>query len=77
MEITLIQDSINIIEEDSGGQAEVWQVRSARQVRLARLGLTTCDLQLRKVINSLSELCFGCSLTLWKDHGFKIPSMCL
>ena len=38
------------------------------QFRSARLGLTTCDLQLRKVITPLSELCFGCSRILWKSH---------
>ena len=42
------------------------QVSSARSVQLgqfrsARLGLTTCDLQLRKVITSSSDLCLGCS----------------
>ena len=31
-------------------------------------GLTMYDLQLRKVITSSSELRFGCSWTLWKDH---------
>ena len=31
------------------------------QFRSARLGLTTCDLQLRKVITSLPELRFRCS----------------
>ena len=41
------------------------------QFRSARLGLTTCDLQLRKVITSSSELRFGCSWTLWKAHLVK------
>ena len=68
MEIKLSQDSINIIEEDSGCQAELEKVRLARQVRSARLGLTTCDLQLWKVITSSSELHFRCSWTLWKAH---------
>ena len=31
------------------------------QFRSARLGVTTCDLQLRKVITPSSELRFGCS----------------
>ena len=31
------------------------------EVRSARLGVTTCDLQLQKVITSSSELRFGCS----------------
>ena len=61
MESPLSQDSINIPEEDSVGQAEVWKVRKYRKVKSARLGLTTCDLQLRKVINSSFELRFGCS----------------
>ena len=38
------------------------------QFRSARLGVTTCDLQLRKVITSSSDLRFGCSWTLWKSH---------
>ena len=68
MESSLSQDSIHVPVEDSGCQAELRQVRSTRQVRSARLGLTTCDLQLRKVITSSSELRFGCSYTLWKAH---------
>ena len=55
MERTLSQDSINIPEDDSEGQAELWQVKSAR------LGLSTCDLQLWKVITSSSEFQFGSS----------------
>ena len=35
---------------------------------LSRLGVTTSDLQLWKVITPLSELRFGCSRTIWKDH---------
>ena len=34
----------------------------------ARLGVTMYDFQLRKVITPSSELSFGCSRTLWKDH---------
>ena len=34
----------------------------------ARLGVTTYDLQLWKVITPSSELRFGCSGTLWKSH---------
>ena len=34
----------------------------------ARLGVTTYDLQLRKVITPSSELRFWCSWTLWKSH---------
>ena len=36
--------------------------------RSARLGVTTYELQLRKVITPSSELSFGCSWTLWKAH---------
>ena len=34
----------------------------------SRLGVTTSDLQLWKVITPLSELRFGFSRTIWKDH---------
>ena len=34
-----------------------------------------CDLQLRKIITSSSELRFGYSWTLWKSHLVKIPSI--
>ena len=47
------------------------------QFESARLGLTTYDLQLRKVITSSSELRFRCSWTLWKAHLFKNPFICL
>ena len=33
-----------------------------------RLGVTTYDLKIWKVITPSSELRFGCSCTLWKDH---------
>ena len=39
--------------------------------QLARLGVTTYDLQLWKVITPSFELCFGCSWTLWKAHVVK------
>ena len=42
------------------------QVSSSVQVSSS--GLTTHDLQLRKVISPSFELRFGCSWTLWKDH---------
>ena len=41
------------------------------QFRSARLGVTTYDLQLRKIITPSSELRFGCSWTLWKYHRVK------
>ena len=43
-------------------------LRSGQLSKSARLGVTTYDLQLRKVITSSSELRFGCSWTLWKSH---------
>ena len=43
------------------------------QFRSARLGVTTYDLQLRKVITPSSELRFGCSWTLWKAHLVNNP----
>ena len=38
------------------------------QFRSARLGVTTYDLQLWKVLTPSTELRYGCSWTLWKDH---------
>ena len=43
-------------------------LRSGQLSQSARLGVTTNDLQLRKVKTPSSKLCFGCSWTLWKDH---------
>ena len=42
------------------------------QFRSARLGVTTYDLLLRKVITPSSELRFGYSLTLWKAQNPSI-----
>ena len=50
------------VELSSSYRAQLVQFRSARQ------DLTMYDLQLRKVITSSSELRFGCSWTLWKNH---------
>ena len=55
MESPLSKYYIHIHVEDSGCQAELGKVSSAR------LDLTTYDLQLRKVITSSSEFRFGCS----------------
>ena len=44
------------------------EVRSAHPIQVSSAGLTTYDLQLRKVITSSSELRFGYSWTLWKAH---------
>ena len=68
MESPLSQDYIHMPEEDIRCQIEVLdqarpgQVSSLVQVSSA--GLTTHDLQFRKVISSSSELRFGCSWTL-------------
>ena len=45
--------------------------RSGQLSQSARLGVTTYDLQLRKVITSSSELRFECFWTLWKAHWVK------
>ena len=72
MESPLSQEYIHMPEEDIIFETEVLdracpgQVRSLVQVSSS--GLTTHDLQLRKVISPSSELRFGCSWTLWKDH---------
>ena len=42
--------------------------RSGQLSQSARLGVTTYDFQLRKVITPSSELRFRCYWTLWKDH---------
>ena len=44
------------------------------QFSSARLGVTTYDLQIRKVITPSSGLCFGCSWTLLKAHLVKNSS---
>ena len=49
--------------------------RSGQLSQSARLGVTTYDLQLWKVITPSFELCFGCSWTLWKSHLVKNPSI--
>ena len=48
-------------EEDNRCQTEVSDLVYRGQVRSARLGVTTYDLQLWKVITPSSELRFGCS----------------
>ena len=47
-------------------QARPGQVSSS--VQFSSSGLTTHDLQLRKVISLSFELRFWCSWTLWKAH---------
>ena len=53
---------------DQGVRPSLSRLGQLSQFRSARLGVTTYDLQLRKVITPSSELCFECSWTLWKDH---------
>ena len=55
-------------EVSSARSAQLDQFNSVKTVKSARPGLTSCDLQLQKVITPLSELHFGCSWTLWKSH---------
>ena len=42
--------------------------RSAQLGQSARLGVTTYDLKLWKVITPSSELRLRCSWTIWKSH---------
>ena len=53
---------------DQGVRPSLLRSGQLSEFRSARLGVTTYDLQPRKVINPSSELRFGCSWTLWKDH---------
>ena len=72
IESPLGQEYIHMPEEDIRCQTKVLdrvrpgQVSSSIQVSSS--GLTTHDLQLRKVISPSFELRFGCSLTLLKAH---------
>ena len=72
MDSPLSQEYIHIPEGNIRCQNEVLyrahpgQVGSSVQVSSS--GLTTRDLQLRKVISPSFELRFGCSLTIWKSH---------
>ena len=77
MESPLSQESIDIPEDDIRCQTKVLDRARPGQVsslvQVSSSGLTTYDLQLQKVISSLSELCFRCSCTLWKAHRVKNP----
>ena len=68
-------------EEDIRFQTDVLDRSRPGQVclsvRVSSSGLTTHDLQLRKVICPSFELRFGCSWTLWKAHFFKNIFICL
>ena len=72
MESPLSQESNDMAEDDIICMTKVLDQASPGQVsssvQVSSSGLTTHDLQLRKVISSLSELRFGCSCTLWKAH---------
>ena len=59
MDIPLSQEYIHMPKEDIRYQTEVLDRALLGQVNSS--GLTTHDLQLRKVISSSSELRFGCS----------------
>ena len=81
MESPLSQEYINMPKEDIRCHTEVLdrarpgQVSSSVQVSSS--GLTTHDLQLRKVISPSFELRFGCSFTLWKSNLVKNTFICL
>ena len=66
MKSPLSQEYINMHEEDIRCQTEV--LDQAHPGQVSSSGLTTHDLQLRKVISPSFELRFGCSWTLWKTH---------
>ena len=52
-------------------------LQCSSSVQVSSSGLTTHDLQLRKVISPSFELRFGCSWTLWKAHGVNNILICL
>ena len=62
-------------DEDRRCLTEVIDRAHPGQVSSSVQDLTVYDLQLRKVITPSSELRLGCSLTLWKAHGVKNPSI--
>ena len=66
MESPLSEEYIHMLEEDIRCQTEV--LDRARPGQVSSSGLTTHDLQLRKVISPSFELRFGCSWTPWKAH---------
>ena len=68
MESPLSQEYISMTEEDIRCLTEVIDRARPGQVSSSTQDLTVYDFQLRKVITPSSELRFGCSLTLWKDH---------
>ena len=66
------QEYIHMPEVDIRCQNEVLDqarlVQVSSSVQFSSSGLTTQDLQIRKVISPSSELRFGCSWTLWRAH---------
>ena len=72
MESLLSQEYIHMSEEDIRRQTEVIDGARPGQVsspvKVSSFGLTTHDLQLRKVISPSFELRFGCYWTLCKAH---------
>ena len=66
MESPLSQEYIHMPEEDIRCQTEV--LDPVRPGQVSSSGLTTHDLQLRKVISPSFELRFGCSWTILKAH---------
>ena len=66
MESPFSQQYIHMPEEDIRCQTEVLDRVGPGQA--CSYGLTTNDLQLRKVISHSFEFRVGCSWTLWKAH---------
>ena len=81
MKSPLSQEYIDMPEENIRCQAEVIDrtrpVQVNSSVKFNSSGLTTYDLQLRKVISHSFELRFGCSWTLWKAHLVKNTFICM
>ena len=80
MESPLCQEYIHMLEEDIRCQTKVSdQARKSQvssSVPISPSGLTTHDIQHRKVISPSFELRFGCSWTLWKAHLVKNKFVC-
>ena len=72
MESPLSQEYIDMPKENIRCQTKVidrtFPVQVNSSVQFSSSGLTTHDLQLRKVISPSFGLRFGCSWTLWKSH---------
>ena len=72
LESPLSQEYIHMPDKEIRYNTEVLDRACLGQINLSvqvsSAGLTTHDLQLRKVISPSFELRFGSSLTLWKAH---------